>query len=270
MSLLQGDLRPRAHSWADPNDPFLAGEGPPTFSTSRVLAVPPGYCCDINGYYRDLGIPFPYTNASRGDLRKAYLAGGGPGNARKTYVFKQLLDRQIRAEYDATPLGGMFWDVYVAAEIKRRALAEMASRGFSKEDVAALNEVLEGFGVESDDTPDTDSLDNSNGNQDTDPVPAREIAPFPFAFYLWRTTYDNRECLAQWQALLITALAQAGITRQISLDYVGRTPHRFVTARVGARDVVFLNRDLEPDPEVATAIAARMHELQHPHHQITH
>lgn len=247
--------------------PSLVYRGPEQFSTETDL-VPISClpCWDVNRYYRDLGLAHPYTNASRGDVRKAYLAVDGSNDHRKTFVFKQLLNRETKAAYDRWPLGPVpFWDSYVEAEIKMAAMAEMHRRGMGQEDTDLLKEVFREFGAVMDE-PDEDDLaspvDNSNAKPDDHDDPAREIPPYPFSFYLWRTSYQNVERLAQWQEMLIRAFAARRIKTRLTLGYVGSTPHRWLTGKVGYRDVVYLNRDTEPDIQVADDIAARMQEMQ--------
>ena len=238
--------------------PLLVYRGPAEFSTETDLVpVSTLPCWDVNRYYRDLGVPYPYTNASRGDIRKAYLRADGPNSARLTYVFKALLDRALRARYDPWPMGPVpFWDKYVEAEIKAAAMAEMERRGVGLDDADLLGEVFKGLGAELDE----DEVDNSNGEPDDLSLPASVITLFPFSFYQWRTTYADLDRLSQWQELLIRAFAARRVKVRLTLGYMGRTPHRWSLGRVGYREVVYLHRDTEPELSVAEEIAFRMQE----------
>ena len=69
-------------------------------STCTALERPSAVVWDANRYYADLGVA---TSASRAQIRTAYL--DGPGTARLTFLASQLLNREIRAAYDLTPLG---------------------------------------------------------------------------------------------------------------------------------------------------------------------
>lgn len=100
-----------------------AGIGPDRCSSSQALAPRPLMCWDVCGYYSRLGV---HWKATRRQLREAYLARGaalaGKGNADLAYVLSQLLNPEIRREYDAVPLGGFFLrDRDTVAALKRAA-----------------------------------------------------------------------------------------------------------------------------------------------------
>lgn len=247
----------------DPNMPFLVGieAGHVEFTTCTDL-VPVGDawpCWDVNGYYRALGIGWPFTHASLGDIRKAYLALDGPNDSRLTYIFKQLLNKATKTNYDRWPLGREFPDEYVWQAQKRRVLDEMARRGLDAEDIAGAKDIFADMGVnvEEGDTPEpTDILDNDS-KTDKDEESTSKTPAFHYAYYLWRTqqSLSDREILAAWQPLLIRALSEAGVRMKISLGLMRRGLHEWSTGVMGRRNVVFFARGIEPSAEVAAKAA---------------
>jgi hypothetical protein len=252
-------------SWGygvDPNAPRLVGGVVPEFSCCtdlmRLDDVP---IWDANRYYRDLGIGWPYK-PTRPEIRRAYRQG--EANARRTFVVKQLLDRNVRPLYDRTPLGSEYVDVYVWAKIKERAMAAMRQRGVDTEDVAAAQDFMEKMGVKTevdDDTPDSqDVLDNDSKPDNVQPEPLR-LPPFPYAYYVWKTqpTSQDRDVLADWQRLLIRALSDLGVRMRVSLGLMGHnSPHEWSTGVVGRRQVAYFNRITTPSAEVAAKAAKAM------------
>src|SRR5690348_4532650 len=82
--------------------PVRLGWGPDRWSTSMALVPVERVCHDVNGYYRELGVDW---RATRKELLQAYLAKDGQSDVRLTYVFKQLLNPQVREAYDKSPKG---------------------------------------------------------------------------------------------------------------------------------------------------------------------
>lgn len=85
--------------------PRLVGDGPSEFSTCTSLEPSPRFVWDTNGFYRSLGVA---TDATRGEMARAYLARDGHSSVRLTHILTTLLDPYLRSRYDATPLG-MLW-----------------------------------------------------------------------------------------------------------------------------------------------------------------
>jgi hypothetical protein len=223
---------------------------------------------DGNRYYRDLGIPFPYK-PTRAEIRRAFRTG--EHSARRVFCFKQLMNRDLRPEYDAMPLGVVFMDEFEWQRIKRRTMSEMAKRGMDTEDNDLVKKVFEALGVPvEDDTPEKspEILDSAEEDVQDQDQPVR-LPPFPYAYYVWKTRpvdSTDREVLALWQPLLIRALSDLGVRMRVSLGLMGkRLPHEWSTGQVGYRNVAYFNRETEPSPEVAAKVAAALHE----HHRTT-
>lgn len=247
-----------------PTSPVLAGDGPATFSTCRALSVVPAFIADVNGYYRALGVD---PRASKGTLRKAYVAAGGPTSPRLTYVLTQLLDPAVRASYDASPLGEEFLDAYVAQRLtmlaKARAAAAMASLArvgvvYSPEaEQDLIQRMFSGFmdarGYDTDwsaDTPaDLGVVDNLawSGNHE-----------FGYSYYQWRTSCADTQRLVQWQELLVSSFSRKGVVTTLAVGFHGRMAHPWLLAQVGYRIVVFLNDGEQPTSVLADAVADRV------------
>lgn len=240
-------------------DALLVGSGPPEASSSTELSVLPVNIWDVNGYYRELGV---LTAATRKQLRLAYVAKDGPNDERLTYVFKQLLDPEIRFAYDCTPLGELFMDKYVEAMLRQRIInaksqrmQDLADAGVDLDLVdqdAIERDVAEemGFVEEADDTPD-ETVDAEPLDDQDEPV------PFLFSYYLWRTRVvpeRAQQVLSEWQALLASELSREGIRIRFAVGLLDRVPHRFAEAKVGYRTVFFLNVHEEPTREMAQAL----------------
>lgn len=240
-------------------DALLVGNGPPEASSSTELSVLPGIVWDVNGYYRELGV---LTNASRKQLRLAYVAKNGPNDERLTYCFKQLLDSGIRFAYDCTPLGELFMDKYVEAMLRQKIISAKAQRisdlrdagvdPDSIDDDAIERDVAEQMGLveEEEDTPD-ETVDVDPSDDQDEPV------PFLFSYYLWRTRVGAeraQQVLSEWQALLASELSREGIRIRFAVGLLDRVPHRFAEAKVGYRTVFFLNVHEAPTREMAQAV----------------
>lgn len=259
----------RPQSYVNPDLPVLVGQGDPDFSTCTDLEPYTWpICWDVNGYYRDLGV---HWKATKRELFLAYRDGDGPNNARLTYVFKQLLNADVRARYDRAPLGSQFVDKYVMEALTRAIKQEMARRGMDQGDPDQFGRAARFFGFDvddsdsRDDTPDTGFADDV----DKEPVESEDVSdppetleaspvevPFQYPYYLWRSTCGDRDALGRWQALLVAALAKKGVKQRISIGFHGRMAHPWVTAAVGYRTVVFLNQHIEfPTVEMADAVA---------------
>lgn len=248
-------------------EPYIAGRGPAECSSCTELSVVPAYIHDVNGYYRDLGVP---TDATRKQMRLAYFERDGQSSDRLTYVMKQLLNPQIRAEYDALQLGQIYIDKYVEAELMRRARAEHDRRMRARMEAGLV--VNEGVEKESmmdifrrmgapisfddqtgDDTP-GDVVDGSVITKDDDLHPAKE--PFSYSFYLWRTRLSGSQqldVLATWQEHLVGAFSRRGVRQKFAVGLHGGMAHPYVPARVGYREVFFLHHLESP----TTALAER-------------
>ena len=103
------------------NTPRAIKLGEMDFSTSRVLSRWPLIVWDVNGYYRDLGIP---TWATKKEIKEAYQALSGDQSVRLTYVTKQLLNDAIRRAYDACRPSSRFFDKYEADFVRQQSIAD--------------------------------------------------------------------------------------------------------------------------------------------------
>jgi len=248
----------------DVDSPLHMG-GDPFCSSSKVLATTkPQVCYDVNGYYRELGV---YWTASKKELRVAYDEADGPNNARLTYIFKQLLNKDVRAAYDATPLGEIFLDDYIADALKEKAIREAARRTREGTTYISPEEVLAQWGFDlKDDASEALIQDGSipDDDQDLEALRRRDdasqvqyIGGWPYGYYLWRSTCMDTERLGEWQQLLVDALAEQGSVVRFAVGYCGRQPHPFVIGLVGGVGyVVYLNDRTTADPDVASRAAS--------------
>lgn len=247
------------------DEPGLAGSGPVRCSTRRTVAVPFLPIWDVNRYYRDLGITWPYRPTRR-QLREAYVAAGGPDSVRLTHCFKQLLNAEIRAEYDAMPLGEQYLnDEFVQAEIKRRAKLEAMRRSEGRVAVVTPEQVMDEWGLVL--RPDDANLPADSGESvDPDHLKRQDVPRHPevvgaewqYSFYLWKTTRWDYTRLADWQAALIAELDQQDLSPTLTVGLMGRQPNRYAIAEVAGDWVVFLNVEEEITPDLASAAAAAL------------
>ncbi len=222
--------------------PWRVGVGPVEFSTCVALAPSPGWCADAEGYYRALGVDW---RASRVQLAQAYVALGGEGSARLTYVLAQLLDRDLRRRYDQVPLGKRFLrDEAVLDQV----WANLVRRAGGDDGI--LRKLAGRVGLEAVTPEELDS--GSLEAQDEQAPPERS---FPYGYYLWRAQLPQPGLLARWRDLLVQAASRDGIVARVAVGVMGRTDHLTVHARVGYVDVLFIHQDIEPTELLAqTAI----------------
>lgn len=243
--------------------PALIGkpEAPLTISTCVALERVPQIIWDTNRYYRDLGVE---PTATRKELRVAYQRKNGQGNVRLTYVLKQLLNPEVRAEYDRTRLGDLFMDMYVQEMFERMAAADAAEARANGLSVSA-EDVLKRWGlvVEDGDTPNESVLDREEQNRKARGLSDPASTVWPYRYYLWRTQYLDDGRLATWQEQVHEALKSRGVSEQFAVGLAGQTPMPFLVGKVGNRIVVFLNRDEQPSVAAAENVAARVVEALH-------
>lgn len=229
------------------SDPFLYGEGPPTFSTSTGLVRYHPMVWDANGYYRALGVS---VYATRGELRKAYRRKKGWRSPRLTYILKQLLNEEVRRAYDATPLGEVFWDKYVE-DYKRR----QASAAASKLRRAGMYDQAEEMSFY--DSPFSDIEDEEEILRLSE---TRATLPrsWPWSYYLWQSHKRDTDRLRRWQSALVDALG--GQHYEVAVGFVGGVDLPCVVQRVGYRVVAFLGETSQPCKEVAEQAAQQIKE----------
>lgn len=232
--------------------PVRRGSGPVDFTTCTEIA--PSYSVwDTNGWYRALGFSWPYRGITRKALRLAYYGVDGQSSERLTYYVNRLLQPAVRAEYDATPLGEIFWgDKYVHQTIRTNASLE-AGRRNARGERADQESVMDGWGLytpsDEDEVPST-----SDKSETSDPPPS--VWAWQYGYYLWKSTMYDPDRLSRWQDLLVAAFARAGARRRISVGYMGRNPRRALRLDLGDRVVLFLHEDQEPTSQLAAAMAA--------------
>jgi hypothetical protein len=227
-------------------DPVRLGWGPDRWSASTELAVPIVFVWDVNGYYAALGVD---PKASRKELREAYQALDGQASAYLTYVFKQLLDPEVRAAYDRSPLGCPYMDEYQENDLKRRA-AQEAGRRSGKGKTTTPKTVLGEWGYTLDDSEervDTVSSDREDRS--------RKAEPLRYSYYGWRTSsfLPDTEQLQEWQRLLTAAAALLRVAPQISFGVTGSSDQPYILQEVRGQQVIFFPEGEEPTEEVALA-----------------
>lgn len=236
-----------------PDEPIRCGYGAEWCSSETALALSPEICWDANGYYRELGV---HWRASRRELREAYRERNGDQSIRLTYVFCQLLDPQIRAAYDRTPLGEVFMDDWVQEDLKRRARAEAYRRSMCGVE-SHRDDVLQEWGyasVPEDTENDGEPVDSDDELMQDEP---RYQESWGYAFYLLRTIFGDEDLLREWQELLLRELSVRGCTVRFSVGMVGKE-HAPALFWVNGQDFIFfLNEEHRPTPELATQVVER-------------
>lgn len=226
------------------------GRGPFGWSTSRVLARRSSvFCWDVNGYYRDLGIPAPYVDATISDIRRAFLARDGQNDARLMMIFVTFLDPQTKARYDAMPLGSRFMD---GPELLAQKLRDLAAR--QRGEIADHDWVTEPV------VP-LDSQDEQ-GQDESSPAKESTPEPYPFTVLLRGTSTYNPLVLEQWQGLLIDAVQRYGGPSQIGLGVMENQGTSWVIGDVHDATAVLLDRYLRPTQTEAERIVLSCQGLQ--------
>jgi hypothetical protein len=241
----------------DRSKPILVGNGPKTCSTSQVMALGrPLFSWDVNGWYRTLGVPFPYINATSGVLSQSYVANGGQESARATYYLKRLLNRPVRASYDLSELGSLFLDdEYVQDEIKARAAAEAgrrSARGSYTDPRAVMDEW--GLVVEEKDDEEVDTGPDKvlTGVQPED-SPDLDPVEWVYSYWLWNTEKDYADSvqLERWQNLLVSAVALKGLQLNIAVGLAGSQPEGYAVTCQEGTWVMYLEEGRDPTAELA-------------------
>jgi hypothetical protein len=239
--------------------PERIGNGPPACSTvTDLVSVKPTFAWDVNGWYRSVGVPWPYIGATTAALSRAYIASAGQSDARATYCLKRLLDRVSRAEYDLMPLGETFMDdLYVQDQIKHRAQAEASRRsndGVFTEAISVMDEW--GFLLVDDDKEGSDNDDAPGFVPDDEPESDQfEPIEWTYAYWVWRSPGRSTGLLERWQTLLVSALSVRGARVHLAVGLMGKQPQDYVVGRFDNQLIVFLNDGREPTPAMAARAA---------------
>jgi hypothetical protein len=245
-----------AHSYApDGRSIRRVGWGPETCSSDMRLVPLPEIIWDVNGWYRELQVPY---DATRRQLKVAYLRHGGPLSHRKTYVLRQLLQPATRRQYDLCPLGSLFMqDEAVIAMLKRKA-AEMASRMTAAGDARTADDVLEEMGFERVPTPDSDegraraeqmALEAARSPQ--------EPAEQPWRYAWFRYDADSAEdVMAAWQHQVVHVLAARRMRARIAVGtFAGPDPSTAIWHE--GRTIFFLREGDAPTRHAAEMAVRR-------------
>lgn len=228
--------------------------GPMEFTTCVGLEPWPTIVWDVNGYYRDLGVSY---RATRKELRDAYIRLEGHKSKRLTYVLGQLLNPSIRAAYDATQPGSVFFDRYMAEYVQDQMFKDQVE-DFGR--ILTFDERVEQEMMQVDLTQYMDKPFDPNQSIDKAITGEHDRSKrWRWGYYLWDTDNYDTERLREWQGLLIEALARREAVLKLSVGLVGGSmvePMR--VEAVGYRVVVFLGEAEQPLPQWAELAADRV------------
>jgi hypothetical protein len=214
--------------------PVAVPAGPFEFATTQELEPWPTIVWDVNGYYAELGVA---PGATRAQLKAAYQARQGWASARLTYILRQLLDPEIRAAYDSSRPGSVFFDEYIARWFHDQSLRDsIAEEGR----LLTLDERIERGQEE------LDLSKYMNKPYDLDKALPDEVPlSWRWGYYLYGAYAHNIPLLNQWQSLLLTAKSLKPPKLCVGLLSTSDTrPVRLVL--IGLRLVAFVREDIEP------------------------
>lgn len=253
-SLYEDHLRARPGSGIDPE---LIGTGPLCASTRRdAVSASPLFAWDPNRYYRSLGIAWPYVTATRRDITRGFQTVGGEDDHWLMYCLKQLLNPEVRAAYDATPLGKEFYDDVFVQQRMRHSAANEAQKRSMEGDYTTVDEVLDERGFARL-TPEEEAEIARQRALDATTSSGRDSTvggPWLYAYYLWRTTFQDTDLLAQWQEALIREADRSIPT--IAVGLMAEQEDRFIITEVDGQQIVFLNWNEAVSSELAAAAIA--------------
>jgi hypothetical protein len=236
-------------------------------ATSTALLPRPGaplVCYDVNGYYAELGV---HWRATRRELADAYRERGGPDDARLTYVFQRLLNREFRARYDARQPGQRMVDEDSKQLLRQRAHLRAAAinteRGenlISGHDIfLSVLTALKNTHPESFDPEDDPGLECSTATEDRQPPSQPPMLNWPYAYLLLGSTCSDIRRLAQWQEGIVRALANHETVQRIAVGFHGKPGTPFLVKALGDAHVFLLHEDQECTPGVIAAAATAAH-----------
>lgn len=225
----------------------LIHNGPITCSSSTALDIPNRIVWDVNGWYAMLGAD---THADRSGLREAYVTNRCWESDYATYVLQQLLDPEVRREYDAMPLGSQ----YMADEFVQRSLKAM------------IREKAARLAHDTNTAPDVEAVADEMGYKVVDTPPEFHGAVGPSDYVdLWSWSYflDDVVChdydrLAKWQSMLVSALSEVGATLQFAVGFASQKndePQGFTRIEQTSIMVAYLGALTEPSPALAQRVA---------------
>lgn len=237
--------------YADAERPRLAyGAGfkvPTSCVTIEPLRSPVVW--DVNRYYADLGVA---PDATRAEIRQAFLAQDGHSSPRLAYVTKQLLNPERRRLYDSIPLGSFLFDAYLEAAIKDKIVAQAV--GADPDDLEAID--LSALMDERLSSADFDKMVGQGVDKGAEEWKDRShvvASDWLWEWYLWRSNGGEqlRRRLSEWQTAVVAALAARREVRRFTIGLIGHTEQVWVVHEVrDGRTVLFFN-DAEPPSQAA-------------------
>lgn len=257
----------RANPWIEESmtprtmgEPVAIQEGketPMVASTDRSLVKNLGFSWDVNGWYRLLGVPFPYVNATPGAISQSYVALGGQSSPRMTYVLKRLLNRSVRAEYDMMPLGMEYLDdEQVQARMREQIRAEQLRRAALGEEITS-DQVAQEMGY------DWEPLDTDSGGPHTGRSSIRQptVTGWFYGYWLWKVSryelHDFEDRLQEWQSLLIREINSKGHRGRIGVGVIGGGS-QYGIRKTGDYWVAFLGENQVPTEALAELAVAKL------------
>lgn len=232
----------------EPRPSRRGGRAENASSDTRLEPYPSAWCWDVCGYYRILGV---HWKATRKELRDAYQRKNGEKHYLIRYALSQLLDRDLRREYDALPLGTVWLkDRYVQEFIKKRAADEARARsdrprrwwGSQNPDSAVTPEDILGewgFGLDRHPQPDDD--EEASALLPSRPALSQAGSsrwpeqPWTSRWSYYELGWPSQSRVAMlpaWQDLLLRELGRHGIRISFAVGAAGKdNPEGFVVLR---------------------------------------
>lgn len=235
-------------------------------STETALELSPPIIWDTNHYYRLLGAPWPYRDATVAQMRRYYLEHGGPDDEEMTHALKQLRNPEVRRDYDITALGQRYLDKWVQEWLKKASLRVARERATTQRGkrmditLEAKNILREwGFVANDGDQQDVQRELPTLPPEVSDPDATVKI-PWAYSYYVWRSNCDDTDRLGLWQELLVQEFVRVGVKRRFAVGYMGRQPQEWVAGEVRNRLVCFLDEDTVPTEEMAAKLVASLND----------